>query len=511
MQTALIFILFLCPLVFFHELGHFFFARLFGVRVEVFSLGFGPKLFKFKYGETEYAFSLIPLGGYVKMFGEDSLQKDEISNEDRAHSFSHKTKFARFCIVFGGPLANFVFTFSIFFVLLLTGERLPEIKFPIIAKQSELYQKGFRTGDVLRKVNGRYIYNPSDIAVQESDPIHTATMLRGDQELQIKVGLTSKDFLEKVFKNTPYMRSPILLDHLGAKYIISNERLEPQLGISLEEISSIETGEYFLFENTKEMKFVRKLNLLGGDHQLFFKQLSEMDLWALDLMIDKMNTGSAADKAGLKPLDIIIGINQKAIYSFEHLRKNLQKISNASSTSIEVIRSGKRMKFDIHPEVKKMGEKEVKLIGVYSSVELVPPKYVVTESKGLLTSATMAATRTWDTIVKTVGAFKKLITREASLKNIGGPIAIAKVASDSFNTSLSYFFQIMALISVNLGVINLFPIPVLDGGHIVFIILELFNRGPLSRRKIEVAQQFGLSFLLILTFAALYNDFSKLF
>ena len=104
-----------------------------------------------------------------------------------------------------------------------------------------------------------------------------------------------------------------------------------------------------------------------------------------------------------------------------------------------------------------------------------------------------------------------LLTNEVSLKNIGGPIAIGKVATDSFNTSLSYFFQIMALISVNLGIINLFPIPVLDGGHIMFILLEIINRGPLSRKKMELAQQFGLSLLLLLTFAALVNDFSRLF
>ena len=122
-----------------------------------------------------------------------------------------------------------------------------------------------------------------------------------------------------------------------------------------------------------------------------------------------------------------------------------------------------------------------------------------------------AFSRTWGAITKTVLGFKKLITSEVSFKNIGGPISIGKVATDSFNTSISYFFQIMALISVNLGVINLFPIPVLDGGHIMFIILEILNRGPLSRRKMEIAQQFGLSILLLLTFAALFNDFSRLF
>ena len=105
----------------------------------------------------------------------------------------------------------------------------------------------------------------------------------------------------------------------------------------------------------------------------------------------------------------------------------------------------------------------------------------------------------------------KLVTARTSLKNIGGPIAIGKVAADSFHISLSYFFSIMALISVNLGIINLFPIPVLDGGHIMFLFLELINRGPLSRKKLEIAHRFGLSLLFLLIFVALFNDVVRLF
>jgi len=123
----------------------------------------------------------------------------------------------------------------------------------------------------------------------------------------------------------------------------------------------------------------------------------------------------------------------------------------------------------------------------------------------------VAFTRTWDGIVKTFSGYKKLITREVSLNNIGGPLAIGKVASDSLNISLSMFFRLMAIISINLGVINLFPIPVLDGGHIMFLIFETFNGGPLSRRKLEIAQRFGVSVLFFLIFVALFNDITRLF
>ena len=136
---------------------------------------------------------------------------------------------------------------------------------------------------------------------------------------------------------------------------------------------------------------------------------------------------------------------------------------------------------------------------------------VESKAKGVVDSISMAYSRTMDGMYKTMLGFKKLITAEVALNNIGGPIAIGKVASDSFHISLSMFFRLMAIISINLGIINLFPIPVLDGGHIVFIGLEVLNGGPLSRKKLQVAQQFGMSLLFLLIFVALFNDISRFF
>ena len=122
LEKVFIFVIFLFPLVFFHELGHFLFARFFGVRVEVFSLGFGAKLFKFKRGDTEYCFSLIPLGGYVKMYGDDPMKMDEIPEEERKYSFTFKSKLARFWIVFGGFISKFYF-YLFYFLLSLARWR----------------------------------------------------------------------------------------------------------------------------------------------------------------------------------------------------------------------------------------------------------------------------------------------------------------------------------------------------------------------------------------------------
>src|SRR5690606_39090975 len=131
---------------------------------------------------------------------------------------------------------------------------------------------------------------------------------------------------------------------------------------------------------------------------------------------------------------------------------------------------------------------------------------IETKAKSIGDAISKGVERTWEGMVKTLAGFKMLITAEVSMSNIGGPLAIGKVASDSFYISLSMFFRLMAFISINLGIINLFPIPVLDGGHILFIIFEIFNRGPLSQKKMQIAQQFGLSLLFMLIFVALFND-----
>jgi regulator of sigma E protease len=136
---------------------------------------------------------------------------------------------------------------------------------------------------------------------------------------------------------------------------------------------------------------------------------------------------------------------------------------------------------------------------------------VESRPKSIWLGFTGALERTWSGIVSTVAGFHKLITGGASFKSLGGPLAIGKVAADSFYTSLSYFFRLMAIISINLGILNLFPIPVLDGGHILFIAIETVMRGPVPKKIMILSQQVGLSLLLMLMMVALFNDFSRFF
>jgi regulator of sigma E protease len=521
-EKILVFILFLGPLVFFHELGHFLFARFFGVRVETFSLGFGPKIFKIKRGATEYVVSAIPLGGYVKMYGDDPFNKDDIPEDQQIFSFTHKNKWARFWIIAGGPLANFILAFALFFALLLTGERIPEIKLGFIAKDSVLFQSGLRTGDVLQQINGAEIYNPSDLVLDGKGEIKNIVVRRKSELTSLPVNFKGDKFFEEVIKHPPFLRKPIVVDSLSKRYIISLEKNSVDLLRSIEEIAAEENvKKIFVYPvlpeqdlSKDEIKFDlnngREIAVNYSTASDFSLELEKNGFHTLDLIVKSVNMNSPADKAGIKGNDLFVSLEGKKVFSFEELRTQLQTYDKKEVT-VEIYHEGKLKKLILAPEITQDEGKTLRLLGVYSFVEIQKLNSVHTQSKGFFGSIKHASLRTIDAVKKTVDGFVKLITNQVSLKSIGGPLAIGKVAHDSFNTSLSYFFQLMALISVNLGVINLFPIPVLDGGHILFIILEVLNGGPLSRRKMELAQQIGLSLLLMLMVGAIFNDVTRFF
>jgi regulator of sigma E protease len=522
LEKIAIFILFLGPLVFFHELGHFLFARLFGVRVEVFSIGFGPKLFKKKIGDTEYAVSIIPLGGYVKMFGDDPFTKDEIPESERAQSFTHQGKFARFWIVLGGPLANFILAFCIFFSLLVTGERIPEIKLGSIPQDSLIYKEGLRTGDILLKVNDTEVYNPTDLMVEGKGEITSITVKRADHPEVLAVNFRGDKFFEDVLKYPPFLRRPFLVDSNNTRYVVSFEKDKINLKDSIEEMGAkkniklaylypILPGQDIGNDELKlDMKSGVEVPLSFLDLKSMLVQFESKGFKTIDLMVRSVNMSSPADKVGIRENDVFLSLEGEKVYSFEELRSRLQTIEK-SDVTVEIWNKGKIKKLVVSPDVTQQEGKTLRLLGVYSYIEIQKTNFVLTKSKGLIGSTKYSLIRTWDSVKKTIDGFVKLLTNQISLKSIGGPLAIGKVAHDSFNTSLSYFFQLMALISVNLGVINLFPIPVLDGGHILFIALEIINGGPLSRRKMEIAQQVGLSILLMLMVGAIFNDVSRFF
>ena len=512
-----IFILFLSPLVFVHELGHFLLCKVFRVRVEVFSIGFGPKIIKFKKGFTEYAISLIPLGGYVKMFGDDILQKDNIPERDRDNSFLFKGKWARFCIVVAGPIANFFMTYVLFIFLLLSGETLPEIRLGTLDNSSSMHQIGLRSGDVFISMNGKKITNPTDIDTSEGKFIRTIKVKRGDKEIQLIPNMNFNKFITELMKNIGPLRNPVLVNSNGEEFLLSdsleNASLEVSLDLLLENRTQDEMLLFKLPTNYKAEKLdFNKLEFSKIDLRSTgstWNSLHKAGLYSVDMLVKNVRSDSPAEKAGIKKGDILFSLDNFKLIGFESLRNNLQEITK-TKVELNVVRNGEMKSFMMEPEETKVGGKKVKVVGVESSISFVKPGVITTEGQGLFTSAYLAIGKTADVIGKTFYFLRDLITGDISIKNVGGPIAIGSVASQAFNFSITYFLRIMAILSANLGLINLFPIPVLDGGHIMFIGYELIKGSPLSRRKLELAQQFGLSLLLLLMVVVFYNDFSRL-
>lgn len=518
MEKILIFFIFLGPLVFFHELGHFLFARLAGVRVEVFSIGFGPKILSFKKGDTKYALSLIPLGGYVKMFGDDPLSEKELTPEEEKVAYTKKGKWARFWIVFGGPLANFILAFFIYLALVGIGERVPEVKLGKIVKDSTFESLGFQTGDIIKKVNHQTITSFDDFNVIDSQ-INKVTVERENKLVDIKVNFEAMKFLEAYGKSSEPLRAPIVVSPDGNSYIL---KFENDKWISLEEIfnsnekfirlipfkakTGIQTKfdpNEFEFEVVGNERSIQRSGTWEGTLRL-------ADLYPRDLLIKNIAMASAAEKVGLKAGSIITEIGGKPVFHFSELKERVQALNDEKPISLTIKTKEGKKQLSVTPTWRDYDGQRYLSIGIESGISFYA-RMVESKVSGVADTFSKATTRTLDGMEKTLLGFKKLITGEVPLKHVGGPIAIGQVASETFNISLSMFFRLMALISINLGIINLFPIPVLDGGHIVFIILEAINRGPLSRKKMMYAQQVGMSLLFVLIFVALYNDISKFF
>ncbi len=349
-MTFLSAIILLGVIIFVHELGHFLFAKLLGVRILKFSLGFGPKLIGKKYGDTEYLISSVPLGGYVKMLGE--AQDEELKEEEKSVAYNYQKVWKRFVIVFAGPLFNILFAVVIFFFSFVNG-------------------------------------------------------------------------------------LPVLVPEIGS------------------------------------------------------------------VMPD-----TPAEKAGLMKGDRITAIDSVSINQWDAMTDIIHR-NPGKPLSLKVRRDGTVFQISITPE-KKAGKdifgesREVGLIGIK------PSGTTVVKRENIADALTDSISRTWEISALTAVSIVKLIQRVIPADTIGGPVLIVQMAGEQASKGFLNFFVFMAIININLGVLNLLPIPILDGGHVLFLGIEAIRRKPLSDKVIAVSQRIGLVIILSLMAFALYNDFMRL-
>ena len=447
LQKAWWFLVVLGVLVAFHELGHFLAARWVGVKVLKFSLGFGPKLFGRKMGETEYLLSAIPLGGYVKLFGED--ETEATTQEDRARSFAHQGLWGKVLIVAAGPGFNFILAYFIFAGWLATGAPLPVPTFQdltpdieAIAPGSPADTAGIQIGDRVSRVNGRDISTRAelfDAVAKSKGQALTIEIKRGEQVKTLTVAPTTAH--------------------------------GPQA-------SAQEPGYYLGVEETPPF-------------------------------VTSVAQSSPAAKAGLQAGDHVVTIEGQTIHTWSQMTGIVKENPNRQ-LQVEVLREGHRISLTMTPTAEKTtvnGQSvEVGKIGISG-----PGGRSLIHSNTSLLSLYDGLRATWGWTELTAIGLYKIVVGDISSKNIGGPLMIANISAEAGAQGASSVVFLIAILSINLGLLNLLPIPILDGGHLLFFLIEGILRRPLGERQRELAQQAGLVLLVGVMVFAVWNDLERMF
>lgn len=446
--TIAAFILAIGVLVTIHELGHYWAARWCNVKILRFSIGFGRPLLLRRVGpdQTEWVLAALPLGGYVKMADE---RDDSVDAADRSRAFNNKSVWQRIFIVSAGPLANFLLAGVLYWALFVTG--MPGTK-PYVAapvSDSVAAQAGFVEFDLITRV--------ADQAVKTW----------GDARL-------------------------LLLDEAVKRGVVEVE-----------------------VEDTGGQRYLRRLSLAGvGKDDLDKDFLGKVGLAPYRLKVEpvlgEVSVGSAADRAGLRVGDRITAIDGQAVKRWEGLVERVVAKPD-QAISVELTRGGQPFTTTVTPEKVTENGRTFGRLGVKPKIDQsLLDKLGTTVRYGPVEAVSRAVGKVWDMSSFSLRMMGRMLTGDVSWKNLSGPITIADYAGQSASLGWMPYVNFLALISVSLGVLNLLPVPVLDGGQLMYYMAEILKGSPVSDRTMQIGQQVGLALLLGLTAFAFYNDIHRL-
>ena len=450
LQTILAFAVVLGVLIIVHELGHYWVARWCGVKVLRFSIGMGKVVYSRRFGpdQTEWAISVLPLGGYVKMLDAREGDMQQVSPADLKREFTCQSVWRRIAIVAAGPLANFLLAILLFAGLYSYGIPEPAPKLRAPAEQSVAYQAGLRGGELVTSVNGESIQIWNDMRWQ----LVQSVVNRKPAVLEVERP-AADSYTAKIIRTVTIP------------------------------VDSIATEEL-------ETDFLAKLGI---------------DLARPRAVLGQIAPDGAAMRAGLKSGDLVTAVNGKPVPDglafVEVVRASPGKV-----LKVDLLRGDQALHIAVTPdEVSKDGQ-------VFGRIKVEVPMMpdMVVASQSPFAALLKATEKTWDTSVMTIKMVGKMIVGEVSWKNVTGPITIADYAGQTARIGLISYLSFIAFVSISLGVMNLLPIPVLDGGHLLYYAVEVLTGRPVSERFGAIAQRAGVGVLMTLMLVAVFNDINRL-
>ncbi|RMC98482.1 RIP metalloprotease RseP [Aquitalea palustris] len=446
MLTFIAFLVAIGVLVTFHELGHFWVARLCGVKVLRFSVGFGKPLFTVQRGDTEWAISPIPLGGYVRMLDEREM---EVPAEERHLAFNNQHVLKRMAIVVAGPLANLLLAVLFYWAVIAGGMMQLSPQVGTVLTPSLAATAGFQAGDRVLSVNGQPVADWQQLRLALVDAAGS-----GDVPIRVQV---------KTPQATTQLRSidPAQADEDALK--------------------ALEQGNPGLMP-------MRYLPAIGG-----------------------VEEGGVAAKAGLKAGDKLLSADGKPLASWDAWVKLIHE-SPGKELLIRIERDGKPQDVKLRPATVADGDVMIGRIGAAPLLDSAWMKQLSFMHKPSVAEAAVEALhKTGNTAWMSLKFLGRMVIGQASLDNLSGPLTIASIAGQTAREGWSPYLEFLALISVSIGVLNLLPIPVLDGGHLMYYVAELVKGRPLSERAQLFGQKIGFILLASLMLFAVLNDISRLF
>jgi regulator of sigma E protease len=515
MSIVLGFLFVIGVLVFIHELGHFLVAKWSGVRVEKFSLGFGKKIFAFRRGETEYLISMLPLGGYVKMYGE-SGEGGIIVEDVEAGSNAQKLGF-------------------------LSGDKITKIDGNEL-KEFSTWKGLLNKLKVSEEKEHEYLIERDEERIRLNGNLEDIEGIIAFSEKEYKRGFSNQPLLNRFlivvagpFMNffIPFIFFPIVL-YIGIAQPAYLDKL-PEVGYiqpdSEAAKAGFQLGDKILKINNKPVKNWKEATIafqinpdsivsVTVDRGGFEKDLSVKTTASkqgivaigiaepLEAIVGNVGEGTPAKQAGLQRGDKIVQINDTKITDWYQMSSIIKK-NAAKETTFVINREGKDLTIMITPDTVENNQGQ---IGIGPFQEQIIQKYGFFES--IIKGIQKAYEQIIEITVLLLGFLYKLVTGAIPLstagKTIAGPLLIAQVSGAAAESGIATLLQFTSFISINLAIINLFPIPMLDGGHVVYITLEAIRRRPLSQKTMEYSQRVGFSFLILLMFLAVFNDISRL-